>query len=387
MKKTDDQDDLIKLRQIRWKTNLSRQINEFSEMIKDDATFEKYFGEKYVEKLTNKSKAITRTNMKLGFVYFALMLSLFASQNQNQSEFVVFGYGFKNLVYYKEFLLFLAAVISPASAILSAYQKYLTALTKECLNKIAPNEKIRQFYSHLYLDEYFDGLIGKNSEATTRRHGFAVLLMVFFGITMFFLLLTLLAGSFFIQISVIYDVATKPASAHYLNLFVVIFAIASILLSWLVTLMQFPMLEVDLSNYSKLFELEKKDPGKYQDTMQKLSRENSKKDALSTIMLSVIVYVAVFAGIAIYWFSGSLNNISHFLGKAMPGAFFVMFFSKELVSFLRKRCMAWFFQKYPDKSEHRLLIFNRLGRILFLTKIVIPLCLTAGYAIYSLSTR
>lgn len=169
MKRTDDQDDLIKLRQIKWKTNLSRQINEFSEIIKDDEVFEKYFGEKYVEKLTNKSKAITRTIIKLGVVYSALMLSLFASQKLNQSEFEFFGYGFKNLAYYKEFLLFLAAAISPVSAILSAYQKYLTALIKECLNKIVPNAKIRQFYSHLYLDEYFDGLMGKNSGASTTR--------------------------------------------------------------------------------------------------------------------------------------------------------------------------------------------------------------------------
>jgi len=381
----DNPNDVVRLRQVKWKTNLSRQVNEFSEIIKDDEVFEKYFGGKYVERLTDKSKAITRTLIKLGVVYAVLMLSLFASQNIGESEFEVFGYGFKNLGYYKEFLLLLAAAISPVSAILSAYQQYLTALIKECLKKIAPNASIRQFYSHLYLDEYFEGLISKKSGASITPHGFAVLLIAIFLITILFLFFTLLAGSFFIQISVIYDVATKPASSHYLNLFVVIFAIASILLSWLVSIMQFPMPEVDLSNYSKIFELEKQEPEKYKETMRKLSRESAKKEALSTIVLSVIVYIVGFAGIALYWFSGSFDNLSNFLGKAMPGSFIVMFLSSELAWYLKKRSMSWFFQKYPDKSDQRLRAFKRLGRILFLAKIVAPLCLSVGYAIYALS--
>lgn len=387
MKRTDAQNDVIKLRQVKWKTSLSMKVNEFSKIIKEDEIFEKYFGEKYVEKLADKSKAITRTIIKLGVVYAALMLSLFASQNISEAEFEVFGYGFKNLAYYKEFLLLLAVVISPVSVILSAYQNYLTALIKECLKKIAPNADIRQFYSHLYLDEYFDGFLAKNSGPSTFRHGFFVILMVIFGITILFLFLTLIAGSFFIQISVIYDVATKPASSHYLNLFVVIFAIASILFSWLIGIIQLPMPEVDFSNYSKLLELKNEDPKKYQETMRKLSREHSRKDSLSMIVLSVIVYIAAFAGIAMYWFSGSLDDLSYFLGKAMPGAFIVMFLSYELVGYFKKRSIAWFFQKYPDESDQRLRIYKRLGRIWFLAKIVIPLCLTGGYAIYALSAR
>ena len=385
MKRMDDADDVVKLRQVKWKTNLSRQVNEFSEIIKDDEVFEKYFGEKYVEMLADKSKAITRTLIKLGVVYTALMLSLFASQNIGESEFEVFGYGFKNLSYYKDFLLLLAALISPISAILSAYQQYLKALIRECLKKIAPDASIRQFYSHLYMDEYFEGLISKNSETSIAPHGFVVLLLVIFLVIILFLFFTLLAGSVFIQISVIYDIATKPASSHYLNLFIVIFAIASILLSWLVTIMQFPMPEVDLSNYSKLFELEKQNPEKYKESMIKLGRENDKREALSTIVLSVIVYIVVFAGIALYWSSGIFNNVSSFLSKAMPGSFFVMLLSSELAKYLKRRGMAWFFQKYPDKSDHRLPAFKRLGRVFFLAKIVVPLCLSVGYAFFALS--
>lgn len=387
MNRTDEEAEITKLRQIKWKTSLSRRLEDFSEIISDDDIFEKYFGEKYVEQLANKSKAITRTIIKLGVIYTVLMLSLYASQNINESEFEIFGYGFKNLAYYKEFLLLLAVIISPISAVLVAYQKYLVALIKECLKKLSPNTNIRQFYSHMFLDEYFEGLLSHNSGISTSWHGFTKFLMVTFVLMILFLILTLVAGSFFIQINVIYDVATKPASSQYMNIFVIVFSITSILFSWLVSILQLPMPEVDTSNYSKLLALEKENSERYQEIMKRLAKENANKDALSSIVLSVIIYIATFTGIAMYWFSGILNDPSYFLEKAMPGAFVVMFFSKELVGYIRKQVMAWFFRNYPDESDQRLFIFGKIGKMLFSMKIIIPFCLSIGYSLYVLTSN
>lgn len=384
MKRNDKDEELTKLRQVKWQTSLSKRIEEFSELISNDDVFEKYFGEAYLEKLTAKSRAITRTIIKLAFVYAALMLSLYASQGANQSEFEVFGYGFKNLGQYKELLLFLAATITPISAILSAYHKYLVALAKECLKKISPDARIRQFYSHLFLDEYFEGLTGKNTGASTVWHGFTVFMMAACGLMLIFLFLTLLAGSFFIQINVIYDVAIRPASSHYVNLFVITYAIASILFSWLVSILQLPMPEVDLSNYAKLSKIKEEDPARYRELMREFAKESAKKDALSTIVISIVVYMLAFTAVTVLGSPGNLGELSSFLGRAMVGAFLVMFLSNETIGFISKQSRARFFRKYPDESDQRLRKFGRMEKLLSLNKLLTPLVLSLGYAFYAL---
>lgn len=45
MNNVGEHDGLTKLRQIKWRTNLSRRIDDFSKVISDDSVFEKYFGE------------------------------------------------------------------------------------------------------------------------------------------------------------------------------------------------------------------------------------------------------------------------------------------------------------------------------------------------------
>ncbi|MDF1587999.1 MAG: hypothetical protein P1P93_02415 [Gammaproteobacteria bacterium] len=377
-------EEITKLREIRWKTHLSQRVQDFAKVISDDDVFEKYFGQPYVEKLTSKSKDITKLVFKLGVIYTALMLSLFASHNVSESEFEVFGYGFKNLGSYKELLLFLAVSISPISAILLAYQKYINALVTECLKKLAPDESTRKFYSFTFTDDYFDGLISRNSGASTYWHGSVKLLTVVFGFTLLFLLITLIAGSFFIQISVIYDVATKPSLSQYVNLFVLVYAITSILFSWLISILQFPMPEVDLRNYSRLSELENNDPDKYKELMRKFSAESSKKEAISTIITSFVIYMSIFTAIVFYWHPSSLDDLTFILGKGMSGAFIVLFFSNELMGFIRKRVLAWFFRNYSEGVPNRLVMFGKVQKFLLFIRMIVPAVMSIGYAFYAL---
>jgi hypothetical protein len=380
-------DDITELRQIKWKTNLSRNLEDFSNVISDDTVFEKYFGVEYVEKLTHKSKELSGTIIKLGLVYTILMLSLFASQNVNNSEFEVFGYGFKNLNNYKEFLLFLATVISPISAIFIAYQKYLNSLAKECLKKLSPDTNIRKFYSYRFIDEYFDGLLNAKPRESNSWHAFSVFIIISFGLVLLFLFFTLVISSFLIQIYVIYDVVTKPTLSYYMNLFVVTFAITSIAFSWLTSIIQLPMPEIDYSNYSKLSEIEEQDPEKYKEIMKKLAIESSKKEARSLIILYAIIYIVSFSVIAIQWYPSSLNNLYYFIGKAMPGAFFVMLLANTLLGYMHKKGLIWFFRSYPDESMDRLSIYGRMKNIFLLIKIAITVCMSVGYAFYSLSSN
>lgn len=382
MNKTSN-DKITNLRRVMWKTHLSKYIDEFSEIISNGEVFEQYFGERYVEKLASKSKGITKTILKLGAIYTALMLSLFAFHNTSQSEFVVFGYGFKNIGNYKELLLFLAVSILPVTAVMSAHQKYINALANECLKKLCPDAQVRKFYSYTFIDEYFDGLVSRKAHPSAHWHGFAVFLTALLGLALLFLFVTLIAASFFIQISVIYDVATEPASSHYINLFVIIYAITSILFSWLVSIIQFPMPQVDLSFYTKLSELEKEDPDKYNELMRELASKDSKKEAISIIVLSAGIYISLFTCVAIYWFSSPIGDLAFFLGKAMPGAFIVLFLSNEIIGFTRKRVFAWFFRKFPEDKPNRLEIFGKVKKILLIIKITVPAILSVAYAFYA----
>lgn len=373
---------MMKLRQIIWRTTLSKKVEEFATILNDNEIFKKYFDEKYVEKLTDKSKTINRTVIKLGILYTILMLSLFASQNIGDSEFELFGYGFKNLSNYKEFLLLFACIISPISAILVAYKKYIDLLVKECLKKFAPDENIRKFYSHAVIDEYFEGLLYKESKnGFRRRHGFSVFIMFIFAFITILLFLSLIAGSFFIQINVIFDVIQNPSTSYYINFFIVSISIISILFSWIVSIMQLPMPEVDISNYAKLSEIEANDPEKYQDIMRKMAKDNAKKNEVSTLILSVIVYIVTFTAISIFFFPDNMDNLSIFLGKAMTGFFVTIILSTGIIKFSTKNVWAWFFKKYKNKDQ-QLRLFGRVKIFWLLVKILLPFSIAVIYSYY-----
>ena len=179
-------DELIKLRQIKWRTNISRLQDEFSELISDDNVFEKHFGERYVDILANRYRAITQTIIKLVVVYTIVMLSLFASQNSSESDFVFFGYGFKNLANHKELLLFIAAIILPLATVLSAYKNYIDALINGCLYKLTPDVKIRKFYSKKFLDQYLDSLINISVGPSSYQHFFSNFIELVFSLVAIF---------------------------------------------------------------------------------------------------------------------------------------------------------------------------------------------------------
>lgn len=275
-------------------------------------------------------------------------------------------------------------MITPISALVTAYKKYIDALIKECIAKIAPDEKVRDFYKHIWVDYAADALFKKIAKGEkVHQHGFSVLLAAFLSLIFALILITLLLASFFIQIVVIYDVFVNPATPGYMNTFVIIFALSSILFSWLVSIIQMPMPEVDYSNYGKISNLEKEDPEKYKKVMDEISREEAKKDAKSIVLTSALTYLITFSGLSFIWYGFTLQDISVFLPKAIPGAMFVMFFSNELLGLVRKISYRKFFKSHPDTSVSRTKAFSRLQKFLSLMKILSPVLLTVIYSQYA----
>jgi hypothetical protein len=376
-----EESDLENLKRIKWKKNLTRKVEAFRDVISDDEIFEKYFGVEYIEKLSEKVASIDRVVIKLFIVYLVLMLSLYFSQAPNSTDFEIFGYGFKNLGAYKEALLFVAAVITPVSAIYSAYKSYMNALIKECIMKISPDERVREYYTHRWMDEYFDILL----TGSYRSHGVTKFLTLTFLLVLMFLVMTLVLVSFFVQINVIYDVAKNPSSSEYVNLFVIVFSISSIAFSWLVTLLQFPLPETNQKMYQDLLDLEKTDPVKYRILMDKKSKVDSKRDARSILILAALAYMISYTFVATVFFSSNMDDISLFLAKAMPGAFITMYLSNGILGGIRKISLNWFFRNYSKESDSRLFVFLKLNKRLSYFNFLVPLMISAIYAFYTLS--
>lgn len=383
----DDAINLKTLKRITWRTAISGRLQRFSALIENQDVFQKYFGEKFVEQLSTKIECLNRNVLLLGVAYTVLMVSLFFSQDSKKTEFEIFGYGFKNLGYHKEFLLFLAAGLSPISATLSVYKRYLIAIRKECLKKLAPDPAVRGFYSYVYDDSYFDPLLKETGTPSSRPHGLAVSLLAIFGFVLVLLLLALLAASFLLQVNVIYDVATNPASSKYVNLFVVAFSLSAISLSWVIGLLQLPLPEVDLSNYTKLTALRELDKAKYEETMRRITAESDKRERAWSAVLSLVFFVISYSAVAILWYPATLEDIEAFIARALPGAFLTTVVSSGVTLVIKRVLYRWFFRRYPSESEHRLTVFVRLGKILTATRFVTPITAAVAYAIFVLRSQ
>lgn len=385
MKKTNGEDEIEKLREVQWRTHLSKKLEEFAKVISDDEVFEKYFGESYVEKLTYKSRRIGNQIVKLSLVYIALILSLFVSQNINQSDWEIFGFGFKNLNAYKEFLLFLSASLLPIISVKQAYQRYIGALAQQCLKKLSPDASIREFYSQTFVDGYFDWVTGSDFASPKSWHGIAYGISTLLAFLIIAFVVALLTGLIFIQISVIYDIWVTSSTSQHINLFVVVYAGGAILFYFVVDIMQLPMPEINLSNYNKLTDIQREDPDRYNQIMQREVSKRSVKENLSLIILSTAIYILLFTVSVVYYCSYALDNSVFFLGQGILGVFGIIL-SLPLASLFRKQVLKWFFSKYPNDTTDRLRVFTNIERGFLLSKLIVPTVLSIAYISHALGT-
>ncbi|MCB8746343.1 hypothetical protein LHU53_05430 [Rhodoferax sp. U2-2l] len=382
----DERSEITALKRTRWRTAISARAERFSQLLDNKTIASKYFGEKYVEALSNRINRIGRTLLVLAVAYLILMLSLFAAQDSGKNEFEFFGYGFKNLGYHKEILLFLAASLSPVSATLSGYQRYLVALRAECLKRLAPIAEVRDFYSSALLDNYFDAFAKPYDYKNSRPHlATTSLAFVLIGI-MLIVILTLFAGSFLLQLNVIYDVATRPSTSRVVNLFVVGYALAAIFLAWTISIMQLPLPEVDVSNYRRLSELQASDPEKYKETLTRLARGANRREDAWSLALGFVASILTVAAVT-FLFGRSTQAIEMRLSQGLGAVFLAILFAKPAADLIKKATLNWFFEKYPADTTERLHAYGFVKRALLTARLVIPAAIAALFLLLQYSRQ
>lgn len=377
----EDEDLLRTYERTTWRTAVSQRVEQFSAVIADQEIFERFFGEKYVQDLSVKIDRQLRMIFILSIAYTGLMISLYLSQDTRKTEFEIFGYGFKNLGYYKEFLLLLAAGIAPASGALSAYRRYLAALRLECLKRLAPEPRVREYFSYIHVDNYFDPLVKPATGGKSKQHGLTLFIFTMFLVVLFTLLLALMIGSFILQLNVIYDVAVNPASPKFVNVFIVIFALLSIGLSWLIGFMQLPLPEIDMSFYRKLEEIKSVDEERHKELLRRMARISARRERLKSGFISALVFVVSYLMVAIFWRPEALQVLGTFVLQGMAGALLTTVLASGITEWAKTRLYRRFFKDPRSHSEDRLPAFVRLGKLVGVIRVVAPIALSLSFAV------
>ena len=375
-----DSDEITKFEQLRWKKLVSQRVARFAELIEDDEVFQKHFGEPYVEELADKCRFLFRTAIKLALVYVALLLSLFTYYNVSQADIEVLGYAIRNIGEYKELILVIAVTLWPITGLMLAYHSYLQALAQECLKKLVPDEDVRVFYAHKFFDHALDWIGPGPKEEQAYAHWFTLIVLLLLLLGVGFLVICFSVGSFYIQVTVIYDVWTNPGENNLINVAVLVYSIAAILISWLIIMAQWPLPEVDFGNYAKLERLKEEDPDTHQEVFQRIAANLAKREAFGLLISYTLVFVMLNTAIVLFWFPEVISDLSVFIGQAIPGAMLVVFFGNEIVGFIRKRTLASFLSKYPAESDERMTAFRKVQKRLWWNRILVPAVLTITHA-------
>jgi hypothetical protein len=375
--------DPLDLRRTTWRTAISGRVETFAATIADQTVFDKFFGVRYVEKLTDNINRIGKTELVVGLVFVVLMASLFVAQDSKNTEFQFLGYSFKNIAQHKEILLLVAAVLSPIAAVLSAYRRYLVEIRSECLKKIVPDPTVRSFYQQLYVRDYFDAII--RDRGRTAPRGLTVFLSVALAVFLVVLGIALLVASFSLQVTVFYDVATRPASSKIVNLFIISVSLAAILLSWVISLMQLPLPEINAAYYRKLDELKTTDPAKYDQAMRVALADSERKGRMLYFVGSLMAFMLVYAGTAVFYYPNKLDALGSFIVRALFGSLIVVLGANAATSKVRKLCYRWLFRRYPGESDERLRKFMQIGRATTILRAVAVMLMSVVYSLAALN--
>lgn len=379
-----DSSEIKELKRIVWRTAIADRVERFKAVLNSPEK-QKYFDSVFASQLTTKLDRLFRFQIALAAIYTALMLSLYTAQDPTKSEFQILGYSFKNLGYYKEFLLFAAALITPISSIASAYRRYLVELRRATLQKLYPDPDVLEFATHLYADNFIDPLIKDHKRPDRVPHVLTRTLVAVFGVALIALAATFVFASFVLQLSVIYDVATKPASTPLVNTFIVAFALGAIALSWLVGLLQLPLPEVDVGVYTQLSHLKESEPAKYKDVMSRICSESARKEKIGNVAAGCIGFLFIYLAIAAITISSPESVWSAFL-KAIPGIAIAMFVSTSAAKHIKRRVYGSYFRSFPDGTDKELKEFTIATRKVRLLRIASVTLVSLIYSISVLRT-
>ena len=379
-----DKKELAEFETIKWKSILSSRVDEFSRLISNDDVFRKYFGLDYMEKISQKSKDLSSTALKLGILYSLMVLSLFATQYGKNLDFQVLGYSFKNLESIKEYILLISALLYLVSSIFSAYETYLKNIIKECLKKTSPDVSVREFYQHLFIHEPFDILKGQPAGEKTYWHNIVDYLVYLFFVALLLFYMSIFVGFHFIQFSVIYDVFTNSsAEENPFSMFVALFACLSILISALIFIIQLPMPIVDYSVHEKLKGLERDEPEKHRALMTKRTQTKNTRETRLISVIASLVFMLTFSIYSVLIDPEVFENIIGFLFTSVIGSLFVALFSLEANNLLQKHLYKKYFKSRSQGKEDSLSSFKNLQRRIWVYRLLFPFALSFLYLAFN----
>lgn len=381
-----DSSEIKALKRIVWRTASAGRLERFAAVL-NDPDKQQHFTEPYIDRLSTKLDRLLRLQIVLAAIYLVLMLSLFAAQDPNKTEFQILGYSFKNLGYYKEMLLLLAAFLTPTSSIVAAYHRYLGELRKAALIKLIPDQDVRDFSVHIYSDNFLDPLLSDRSVPHRRPHGVTILLVAVFGITLVVLAIALIAASFVLQISVIYDVATNPSSSILLNRFIVAFSLGAIALSWMIGALQLPLPEVDAESSIRLGELQKRDPGKYKETMKRIAVDSAQRERIWFVVSGVLVFAFVYSIVAALYPASPGHDLWKLFLMSVPGIALTVLLSTTVAGSVKRAFYRAYFRNNPEGTDSELKKFTLTTRLIGACRVIIFAIVSLIYSLLMLGAK
>ncbi|EMX0311091.1 TPA: hypothetical protein KDY52_003804 [Vibrio parahaemolyticus] len=363
-----------------WRTNISSQVDEFRRVLNEGDNSEKYFNKEFLEKMIDKSSKLNQSHIKYTILYLFVIFSLYSTLNVRGIDIEFGPLSLKNIDKYKEFLLFVSSILLPVSITISLYNSYIVAIVRECVEKLAPEKEIHNFYKHAWLDSLTEGLFKSDSRRENiHDHGFSLFLIFTLILLLIFIVISFLLAGFFVHLAVIYDVAFNPVTPGYINKFVVFFSIISVLYSFLVIVIQLPLPEVDYSNFDKIKKLETENPEEYIKVMKTINKNEDKKEVYSLIIFISFIYMITYISSMYFMNNFELPDIVEILPKATTGSIMVLFVSSELYWLVKKLSYKNFFKSYPDESSERLQAYKKIQNRFKLTKLITPFVITIIY--------
>jgi hypothetical protein len=257
-------------------------------------------------------------------------------------------------------------------------------LRAAALKKIFPDADVREFYSHAYANNFAEVFVHDAHGAHRRPHGLTLFLLAMFAIVLVSLLVALLVASFILQIVVIYDVATNPASPKYVNSFIVFFSLTAIGLSWIIGLLQLPLPEVDVSAYKALNLLKEQDKRKYDETMTRIAKESAKRERIWSFGSSMAIFLLIYLGAAVLVYPYALLSVGSLIARAVPGLLAAGFVATVIVSAIKRALHRRYFHAYPAEADKDLKAFSRLTTRIRTLRLGLPAVTSILYAVLSL---
>lgn len=268
-------------------------LDEFNELMSSGEIDNDLFCNDYLDRVSDRIKSITDILRKLLLMNFVLFFLLYIIQLNPKMEFDFLGYSVKNLASIKDYLLLVFAISSIIASINSNYKSYLEGLIETVLNHKIKDERVRRFYKHSWINDYFGHLPyhDKKDHLPTFLTVFSIASLVFLA---FVIIVMYVCIVLVVELIIIYDVYKNPSSDYYTNKFIVFFSVISFITVFLITATEIPQPFRDANYYSELSKLKETNPNKHDEIISKIMRRNKNIEKTQITITMFVSYFSIF---------------------------------------------------------------------------------------------